>query len=214
MKKLYLPGTALDDKQERLFEVLNTITFTEEAGKTKLVLHFVVSHLKPGAEKYTDGQEMGWNMSLDRLDAFVKPAPLLIERTYNAPIAKVWSALTNNAEMKQWYFDLPEFKAEVGFEFTFTGGPPDRKYLHHCKITEVAPGKKLSYSWRFEGYEGYSIVSFELFAEGDKTRLKLTHAGIESFPASNPDFAKTNYVEGWTHVMGTSLKNYLEKTGG
>jgi uncharacterized protein YndB with AHSA1/START domain len=43
--------------------------------------------------------------------------PFVIERTYNAPIAKVWKALTDKNDMKQWYFDLSEFKPEVGFEF-------------------------------------------------------------------------------------------------
>lgn len=141
----------------------------------------------------------------------MKDEAFVIERTFNAPTAKVWNALTNNAEMKHWYFDLAEFKPEVGFEFTFTGGPADRKYVHRCEITEVEPGKKLSYTWRYEGHEGNSIVTFELFAEGSKTRLKLTHRGLETFPANNADFAKTNFAEGWTYIIGSSLNNYLEK---
>ncbi len=138
--------------------------------------------------------------------------PFVIERTYNAPAEKVWKAITDKNEMKHWYFDLAEFKAEVGFEFQFTGGPsPERQYLHLCKITEVIPGKKLIHSWRYDGYEGNSFVTFELFAEGSKTRLKLTHAGLETFPKENPDLAKHNFVEGWTDIIGRSLKEYVEK---
>ncbi len=85
------------------------------------------------------------------------------------------------------------------------------RYLHLCKITEVIPRKKLQYSWRYDGYEGNSFVTFELFAEGNKTRLKLTHEGLETFPISNPDFAKENFVEGWTYLIGTSLKEFAEK---
>jgi uncharacterized protein YndB with AHSA1/START domain len=138
-------------------------------------------------------------------------APITIERTFNAPTATVWKAITNNDDMKQWYFPLPEFKPEVGFEFSFTGGPPEKEYLHLCKVTDVVPGKKITYSWRYVGYEGNSFVSFELFAEGEKTRLKLTHEGLETFPASNPDFAATNFVAGWNQIIGTSLKDFLEK---
>ena len=138
--------------------------------------------------------------------------PFVIERTYNAPTEKVWNAITDKHEMKQWYFDLAEFKAEVGFEFQFTGGPsPEKQYLHLCKITEVIPGKKLTYSWRYDGYEGNSFVTFELFAEGMNTRLKLTHVGLETFPEENPDLAKHNFVEGWTDIIGRSLKEYVEK---
>ncbi len=136
--------------------------------------------------------------------------PFIIERTFNAPIARVWKAITEYNEMKQWYFDLPGFNPEVGYEFHFEGGPDDRKYLHLCKVTEVITGKKLTYSWRYDGYPGISFVTFELFDEGDKTRLKLTHDGLEMFPATNPDFAKENFAEGWTHIVGTSLKGFVE----
>ncbi|TAK53156.1 MAG: SRPBCC domain-containing protein [Bacteroidetes bacterium] len=137
--------------------------------------------------------------------------PFVIERTFNAPVSKVWKAITDKSEMKQWYFDLAEFKPEVGFEFQFRGGTEECQYLHLCKITEVISGKKLTYSWRYDGYEGISFVTFELFAEGDRTKVKLTHAGLETFPASNKDFAKGNFVEGWTAIIGTSLKEYVEK---
>lgn len=135
-----------------------------------------------------------------------------IEKTYNAPIQAVWSAITDKEQMKQWYFDLPEFKPEVGFEFSFTGGTEEKSYLHHCRITEVIPGRKLKHSWQYDGYEGISFVTFELFEEGAQTRLKLTHAGLESFPQSNPDFAQKNFEAGWTDILGTYLKNYLANT--
>ncbi|MBC7861539.1 MAG: SRPBCC domain-containing protein [Bacteroidia bacterium] len=137
--------------------------------------------------------------------------PFIIERTYNAPAALVWKAITNKEDMKHWYFDLKEFRPEPGFEFQFEGGPPEKSYLHLCKITEVVPEKKITYSWRYDGYEGISFVTFELFAEGNKTTVKLTHAGLETFPASNPDLAKENFATGWNHIIGISLKEYLEK---
>ncbi len=138
--------------------------------------------------------------------------PLVIERTFNAPIAQVWKAITTREEIKRWSFDIEEFKPEVGFEFQFYGEKDGVKYLHRCKVTEVIPGKKLAYSWRYEGYDGDSLVTFELFAEGDKTGLKLTHEGLESFPPM-PDFARTNFVEGWTSLIGSSLKDFVEGSG-
>jgi uncharacterized protein YndB with AHSA1/START domain len=78
--------------------------------------------------------------------------PFVIERTFNAPVLKVWKAITDKDEMKKWYFDLKEFKPEVGFEFRFYGGPDEnRQYLHICKITEVIPGRKLAYNWKYDG---------------------------------------------------------------
>jgi len=136
--------------------------------------------------------------------------PFVIERTYNSPIPKVWTAITDKDIMKKWYFDLPEFKPVVGTEFQFTGGPDDgKKYLHLCKVVEVVEGKKIAYTWKYDGYAGESKVSFELFEEGDRTRLKLTHEGLETFPADNKDLAKGNFVAGWTEIIGTSLKKFL-----
>jgi uncharacterized protein YndB with AHSA1/START domain len=141
----------------------------------------------------------------------MKNEPIIIERTYNSPAAKLWKALTDKDEMKLWYFDLKEFKPVVGFEFSFAGGTEKHKYLHLCKITEVVRERKISYTWRYEGYEGLSEVSFELFPEGNGTKLKLIHSGLETFPASNPDFAKENFVNGWNHILGISLREYLDK---
>src|SRR3989338_11341482 len=138
---------------------------------------------------------------------------IVIERIFDAPIQKVWKAITDKEQMKHWYFDLAEFKPEVGFEFQFLAGKDEKKYLHLCKITELTPGKKITYSWKYDGYEGMSYDTLELFAEGNKTRLKLTHKGLETFPKSNPDLARKNFAQGWTSIIGTSLKKFLEKDG-
>lgn len=136
--------------------------------------------------------------------------PFVIERTYAAPVQKVWEAITDKNKMKQWYFDLSEFRPEVGFEFSFTGqGSKGEKYIHLCKILEVMPLKKISYSWTYKNYPGYSVVTFELFEEGkDQTRLILTHAGLESF-AGSEDFAPASFQAGWTELIGNLLKNFL-----
>ena len=136
--------------------------------------------------------------------------PITKEVLLNVPVSKVWKAITDKDEMKKWYFEITEFKPEVGFEFQFYGqGHKGEKYLHLCKITEVIPEKKLTYSWSYQGYEGMSYLTFELFDENGKTKLKLTHAGLETFPQDSPDFARKSFIEGWTYITGKSLKEYL-----
>ncbi len=136
--------------------------------------------------------------------------PFILERILDAPFEKVWKAITDRDEMENWYFKLKDFKAEVGFTFQFTGGPsPEKQFVHICEVTEVIPNQKLTYSWKYEGYSGISYVSFELFPQGDKTLLKLTHSGLESFPENVIEFAKHNFIEGWNEIINTSLVNYL-----
>lgn len=138
--------------------------------------------------------------------------PIVIEEHYATSIEKVWQAITDRDAMKQWYFDFQEFRTEIGFEFRFWGGPAeDRQYLHICEITEILPNKKLTYSWRYDGYPGNTLVTFDLFQEADQTCVRLTHKGLETFPTDQPDFARENFVEGWNWIIGNSLKAYLEQ---
>jgi len=133
---------------------------------------------------------------------------VVIERTYNAPVARVWKALTDVEEMRQWYFDLKEFTPEVGFEFEFVVEHEGMKYHHLCKVTEVIPQKKIAYTWRYKGEPGDSLVTFELSADGNKTKLRLTHEGLETFPKT-PAYARKNFEAGWTGIA-TELEQFLE----
>ena len=138
--------------------------------------------------------------------------PLIVERTLNAPVSRVWQALTDNDKMKQWYFQLESFEPRVGFEFSFSGqGSKGENYKHNCRITAVEPEKKLSYTWVYEGFEGASEVSFELFPENDKTLVRITHTGLESFAGHGPDFVISSFTQGWNHILGISLKEFVEK---
>ena len=137
---------------------------------------------------------------------------VVIERTSNAPVARVWSALTDVDQMRQWYFDLKEFKPDVGFEFEFIVEHEGNSYHHLCRVTEVISEKKIAYTWRYKNEPGDSLVTIELFAEGNKTRLKLTHSGIETFPKT-PAYARKNFEAGWTQIIGSELKQFVEKTG-
>src|SRR6266516_981120 len=138
---------------------------------------------------------------------------VVVERTFDAPVARVWKALTDVKEMREWYFDLKEFKAEVGFEFEFVVEHEGTTYHHLCRVTEVIPQQKIAYTWRYKGEPGDSLVTFELFDVGDKTRVKLTHTGIETFPKT-PAYARKNFETGWTAIIGSELKQFVERSKG
>lgn len=142
---------------------------------------------------------------------YQEPESFVIERTFDAPVDRVWKSITDKNEMKHWYFDLKEFKAAVGFRFDFhAAGSEGEDYHHMCRITSVVPSRKLAYTWRYDGFGGLSLVTFELFPEGNKTRLKLTHSGLGSFPPVKA-FAKSNFEQGWTVIVGKNLKEYVEE---
>jgi uncharacterized protein YndB with AHSA1/START domain len=207
--RLVFTTGALDEKGEMMFEFLHTATFVEQNGKTKLTLNSRVLKTTTDANKYIGGFEAGMTQSLEKLDDLLQNQPFVIERTFDAPVALVWRAITTKEDMSRWYFDLKEFGPEAGFEFQFVVEYEGNVYDHRCKVTEVIPQKKIAYTWRYHGHEGDSLVTFELFAEGNKTKLKLTHEGLETFPKL-PSFARKNFIGGWTQLIGTSLKDFVE----
>jgi uncharacterized protein YndB with AHSA1/START domain len=136
--------------------------------------------------------------------------PFVMEHVYNATIQRVWEALTETEQMKQWYFpQLVSFEPFIGCKFKF--GHDGSPYQKEWTVTEVIKSRKLAHTWVYKGYPGLSEVSFELFPEGDKTRLRLTHTGLESFP-DDPHFARSRFEGGWATIIGNNLNKFLENT--
>jgi len=141
----------------------------------------------------------------------MKKEHILVERTFNVPVKKVWSAITNPKEMKQWYFDIENFKPKVGVKFDFMGGPDGGpQYLHLCEVTEVTENEKLAHTWRYDNYPGNSLICWQLIDKGDKTIARLTHSDVHTLAEGGSDFSKESFSEGWNYILHTSLKNYLE----
>jgi uncharacterized protein YndB with AHSA1/START domain len=136
--------------------------------------------------------------------------PLIKEFYYNAPIAKVWEALTDKDKMKKWYFpQLLKFEPVVGYKFQFDDD--SHEYHKEWVVTKVVEGKTFAHSWAYKGYPGSSEVVFDLFAEGNKTRLRVTQTGLESFP-DHPHFKRERFEWGWDNLLGQNLKHLLENS--
>jgi uncharacterized protein YndB with AHSA1/START domain len=137
--------------------------------------------------------------------------PVIVEEHYAVGADMIWKALTDPREMKQWYFDIPDFKAEKGHQFSFEAGDGKKMFVHRCEVTEVNPGKKIAYTWRYDFDPANTLVSFELFPEKQGTLVRITHEGLDDFDPGNTDLARENFVKGWTGFLKTNLRNYLEK---
>jgi len=136
--------------------------------------------------------------------------PIKIEETINASIEKIWNALINPEEMAQWYFDVPKFEAEEGFQIHFTSCD----YLHRWVVTKVNPHHVIEYKWLYPDFPGESLLSIELLYINDySTKIVLTHSGVESFPQDNPDFSKASFEKGWIEIL-KNLHEFVDETAG
>ena len=138
--------------------------------------------------------------------------PIVVDQTFNAPIAAVWKAITDKDQMRQWFFEsITEFEPEVGFETQFNVRCENKVYLHIWKVTDVVPLKRISYQWRYGGYSGVSLITWELLEGSNGTKLKVTQAGHETFPQDDPIFSRESGVAGWSYFLHDSLKTFLDE---
>lgn len=141
----------------------------------------------------------------------MKNEPVVVEEVIHADKSKVWQALTINDQLKQWYFKLEDFQARLGFEFSFAGGDGNKQWTHLCRITEVIDESRLSYTWKYEGQEIETHVTFDLVDLGNGfTKITVIHEGLEKISTYGPEFARENFVAGWKAIIGTNLKSFLE----
>lgn len=138
--------------------------------------------------------------------------PIVVEETFKVSTRELWSAITELNRMTKWFFEnINSFEPKVGFETRFIVKNEDRIFPHLWRITEVNSEKSITYNWKYEGYEGDSFVTFELFEYENSSKLILTHQVTETFPENIEEFKRESCLGGWNWFIKKSLKEYLEK---
>jgi uncharacterized protein YndB with AHSA1/START domain len=66
-ERLVFVSSALDENGKSMFDILNTVIFAEQNGKTALTLQARVLTTSAQAPQYLKGMEAGWTQTLDRL---------------------------------------------------------------------------------------------------------------------------------------------------
>ena len=137
--------------------------------------------------------------------------PILKKVTINAPVSKVWKALTDPAEIEKWMLMQTTFLPQKGKNFTFKSEPTENwDGVFKCSVKEVIENKKLVYSWNTNFINAETIVSFELKEIGKQTEVTLIHSGWEKM-AANQEQTKSSHIEGWDVRFIGKLKELLEK---
>jgi uncharacterized protein YndB with AHSA1/START domain len=101
------------------------------------------------------------------------------------PAEAVWEYLTKAELMEQWLMKS-DFQLVVGHEFQFSSRPVPAIQFDgnvYCKVLEIIPFKKLSYSWKCGPGNGQilidSIVVWTLNPKDNGTELLLEHSGFK-----------------------------------
>ncbi len=114
----------------------------------------------------------------------------------------VWGYLTKSELLEQWLMKN-DFRPIAGHAFQFRTNPIpslDFDRTCYCKVMEIIPFKKLSYSWR--GGPGEitldSMVVWKLMSNDKGTELFLEHSGFGK--EENPNFYE-GMVDGWPKAV-------------
>lgn len=97
----------------------------------------------------------------------------------------VWEYLTQAELIEQWLMKN-NFELKLGHDFQFNSGPvPSLEFdgIVYCKVLEIEPLKKLTYSWKCGPGNGKitidSIVYWTLLAKDNGTELVLENSGFK-----------------------------------
>lgn len=141
----------------------------------------------------------------------ISEEPVVVEQYFDRSVDDLWSALVEVDQMRLWYFDnIPAFRPEPGFKTEFMVRTEEREFLHKWHVTEVVPGRKIVYNWKFEGYEGEADSIFELSSDGQQSRLIVTMQVLADYTDDIPEFTRESCLGGWEYFIGESLKDYLD----
>ena len=125
------------------------------------------------------------------------------------PTETVWEYLTKPELMEQWLMKN-DFQPIIGFDFQFQTKPiPSLDFdgICYCRVLEIVPFKKLSYSWKCGPGEGKitldSIVVWKLQPTDKGTEVFLEHSGFAK--EENLDFYN-GFMHGWVEKLNNIAK--------
>jgi len=136
----------------------------------------------------------------------------------NAPVAKVWEALTKPEWTKQYMFNCA---VESDWK---TGSPVIWKMQHEGKeiipvkgeVEEIIPGRKLKYSVIDPGMdipdipENYLHVTYILSEADGQTGLTVIQDGYEHAAKGEERYQEAVNAGGWSSILAV-IKELLEK---
>ncbi|MCJ8297464.1 MAG: SRPBCC domain-containing protein [Pseudomonadales bacterium] len=118
-----------------------------------------------------------------------------------APVEKIYNILTDSQHFSEMTGGAPaKISAVEGAEFSCFGG------MIHGRNIELVENQRIILAWRAKPWKQglYSMVSFELIAEGGQTRLILTHTGFA-------EDQQQHLAQGWQDNYWQPMQQYLQR---
>jgi uncharacterized protein YndB with AHSA1/START domain len=139
-----------------------------------------------------------------------------------APVSRVWRALTDYREFGAWFRVDLSAPFEPGKEATGRITHPGYEHvIWRAVVQTMEPERLFAFTWHPYGIdpdvdyaaEAPTLVEFRLEPRGDSTLLTLTESGFDSIPAARRAEAFRMNDNGWTQQM-ENIRRHVEASVG
>jgi uncharacterized protein YndB with AHSA1/START domain len=231
--RLVIDMHAVDDAGKKLFRAYTEVDFSDALGGTRMDVVQTYTFIDPSiAGPMVAGAPEGWRTTLDKLEKevvrmqgggetgihSVVHATFHLERSYDAPVARVWKALTDEAAKQKWFAGTPgqwellerQMDVRVGgrerLKGRWDGGVVS---TFDATYHDVIPNQRLVYTYEMyldDKKISVSLATMQLKAAGAKTTLMVTEQG--AFLDGYDDAGSREHGTGHLlDALGASLKD-------
>jgi len=198
-ERLVIDFSVEEPNGRALFRAFTEIDFSDALGGMRLDVTQSYTVLDPGAVWMAEGAPQGWAQTLDNLSVEVlrrdatrnvAHGHFTLERTYDAPVARVWRALTDPRAKAKWFGGRVGEWSEIERAIDVRVGGAERvkgRWANGVVSTfdavyhDVVPEARIVYSYTMhldEAKISVSLATMVLEREGaGRTTLKVTEQG-------------------------------------
>ena len=131
------------------------------------------------------------------------------EKVFSHPIDKVWDAISKAEEISTWFIKA-DFKAEKGYQYTFSSEPNEKGCTTISGTVKEANPYVLVYTWIVANTEVETTVTWKLESVPEGTKLHLEHSGISNYAGDTAIEMFESFNGGWEGCIN-QLTDYLKK---
>ena len=202
--RLVLDLLVEDANGHALFRAYTEADFADVLGGTRIDVTQTYTIIDPEAAWMAEGAPQGWAQTLDKLSAEVTHmwlagghtkrsvvhAVFSLERTYDAPVERVYRALSDEAAKAKWFASEDGQLKLIERRMDFQVGGRERvsgRWQSGVTSTfdavyhDIVPNERIVYAYEMHLDQrkiSVSLATFELTSAGaERTKLKLTEQG-------------------------------------
>ena len=222
----------IDAAGRPLFRAYTEVDFADALGGTRMDVVQTYTLIDPSTAWMVTGAPDGWRTTLDKLEQevvrvqgggetgvrSVVHATFHLERTYDAPVARVWKALTDETAKQKWFGGTPgswellerHMDVRIGgrerLKGRWEGGVVS---TFDATYHDVIPNERLIYTYDMHMDDrkiSVSLATMQLKTAGAGTTLKVTEQG--AFLDGYDDAGSREHGTGFLlDALGASLRD-------